>query len=115
MWFHGSTDQPTAKANCHAIGGHLALVSSAEELVAVQIFFKSEELGSRNEVLVDGTDAAQEGVWLTYAGKVMTYLGWTGGEPNNGRDGNCMMLLGEEVWDEHCQRVDENHATLCEL
>jgi len=111
---HGSTTQPTAKASCQAIGGHLALVSSAEDLAAVQTFFKSEGLGPRNGVWVDGSDAAQEGVWLTYAGKVMTYLGWTGPEPNNGRDANCMLLFGEEVWDEGCQRASDNHATLCE-
>ena len=112
---HGCVTQPTAKANCQAIGGHLALVSSAEELAAVQTFIKSEGLGSRNDVWVDGSDAAQEGVWLTSDGKVMTYLGWTFKEPNGGQNANCMMLFGIEVWDENCNRVDDSYATLCEL
>ena len=111
----GSTTQPTSEANCLNIGGHLALVSSAEDLAAVQTFIKSQGLGGWNGVWVDGSDAAQEGVWLTSAGKVMRYLGWTSGQPNEGTYANCMMLVGNEVWDEICDRVDDNKASLCEL
>ena len=111
----GSVTQPTAKANCQAICGHLALVSSSGELAAVQTFIKSEGLGSRKGVWVDGSDAAQEGVWLTSDGKVMTYIGFTRGQPNGGKNANCMMLFEMEVWDENCNRVDYSYATLCEL
>jgi len=46
-----------------SIGGHLAVLSSAEELAAVHACSKSE--GPWIGVLVDGSDAAQEGVWRT--------------------------------------------------
>jgi len=68
-----------------------------------------------NGVWVDGSDAAKEGVWLTSAGKVMTYMGWTRDEPNEGTKANCMMLFGQEVWDENCTSVDHSDGSLCEL
>jgi len=91
------------------------LVSSAEDLAVVQTFIKSKGLGPTDGVWVDGSDAAQEGVWLTSAGKVMTYLGWTGVEPNEGTFANCILLFGEEVWDRDCNKAELNFASLCEL
>ena len=107
--------QSTAKANCLAIGGHLALVSSAEDLAVVQTFIKSKGLGPTYGVWVDGSDAAQEGVWRTPTGKVMTYLGCTCVEPNEGTFANCILLFGEEVWDRDCNKAELNFASLCEL
>ena len=111
----GSMTQPTAQANCLAIGGRLALVSSAEDLAAVQAFIQSEGLGITNGTWVDGSDAAQEGVWLTSAGDIMNFLGWTGVEPNGGIYENCMLLVGNQVWDLTCNYAGFTSATLCEL
>jgi len=90
-------------------------VSSAEELAAVQTFIQSEGIGPTNGVWVDGSDAAQEGVWLTSAGDVMSYFGWTGVEPNGGTIENCMRLVGAKVLDTGCNRAGEVVAALCEL
>ena len=109
----GSVTQSTAQANCLAIGGSLALVSSAAELAVAQAFIQAEGLGPTNGVWVDGSDAAQEGTWLTYNGDVMAYLGWTG--PNGGANANCMRLHGQDVSDENCDDVGGIDAALCEL
>jgi len=111
----GSVNQHTAQANCLAIGGHLTLVSSAEDLGAVQAFIQSEGLGPTNGVWVDGSDAEQEGVWRAFTGENMTYLGWTSPEPNGGTNENCMTLRGANVRDDGCSRTDKSHAALCEL
>ena len=110
----GSVTQSTAQNNCLGKGGNLALVSSAEELAAIQAFIQSEGIGSTG-VWVDGSDAAEEGVWRTASGEVMTYFGWTGVEPNGGTIQNCMMLWGVSVVDNGCYRADLAVAALCEL
>ena len=110
-----SVAQSTANTNCHAIGGHLALVSSAEEKAAVQAFIQSEGIGPTGGTWIDGSDATHEGVWLTSAGDVMSYVGFTRPEPNGGTFENCMRLKGAIVQDEGCNRADRVVAALCEL
>jgi len=91
------------------------MMSSAEELTAVQDFIQSEGLGPMDGVWVDGSDAAMEGVWLTSAGEVMTYLGWTTSEPDGDTRENCMLIRGQQVLDLRCNKVESVHSTLCEL
>lgn len=110
----GSMTHSTAKAHCIVNGGRLALISSDEELAAVQAYIKSEGLRPPNITWVDGSDAEKEGVWRTSAGDVMTYLGWTGVELNGGTNGNCMALYGKDVWDSGCDRADITYSALCE-
>jgi len=92
--------QSIAQANCLAIGASLALVTSAEKHAAVQDFIQSEGIGQWDCVWVDGSDAAEEGVWRTAAGDGMSYLGFTGEEPNGGTIENCIMLVGANVYDD---------------
>jgi len=106
--------QSTAQANCLAIGASLALVTSAEKQAAVQDFIQSEGIGQRDGVWVDGSDAAEEGVWRTAAGDVMSYLGFTGVDPNGGTSENCMLFAGAEVLDDGCDRDYKSVASLCE-
>jgi len=105
--------QSTAQANCHAIGGRLALVSSAQKLDAIQAFILSK-LGPKSDVWVDGSDAAIEGAWRTSTGDIIRYIGWTGVEPNGGTSENCITLRGKEVKDEGCDRGNKVIAALCE-
>jgi len=106
--------QSTAQANCLAIGASLALVTSAEKHVAIQDFILSEGISPLHGVWVDGSDAAEEGVWRTAAGDVMSYLGFTGVEPNGGSSENCISLVEAYVYDDFCDRDYRNVASLCE-
>jgi len=110
----GSVTQSTAQANYLAIGASLALVTSAEKHAAVQDFIQSEGISPLHGVWVDGSDAAEEGVWRTAAGDVMSYLGFTGVEPNGGSSENCILLEGGSVYDDGCDRDFKNLASLCE-
>jgi len=68
-----------------AIGASLALVTYVEKHAAVLAFIQSEGIGLTDGVWVDGSDAAEEGVWRTATGDVMSYFGWTGVESNGGK------------------------------
>ena len=111
----GSVTQPMAQEHCLKEGGSLALVTSAEELAAIQAFIQSKGIGPEEGVWVDGSDAKIEGAWRTSSGELMTYFGWTGVEPNGGTSENCMRLCGESVFDDGCDRADKVVAALCEL
>ena len=76
------------------------MLASAEEMTAVQAFFHGEL--SLGYTWVDGSDAQEEGVWRTSDGEVMTYLGWTGQEPNDGAFGNCRVIKELDVYDIGC-------------
>jgi len=107
----GQVNQSTGGANCQDAGGHLALVTTAEETSAIQSYLLAKGL---TEVYgwIDGTDAATEGVWLTGSGEEMLYIGFTGVEPNGGTTENCLGVNVDEVWDVDC---DVMLYTLCEI
>jgi len=54
-----------ARTNYITKWGHLALVSTAKEMALFQAFIQSDGFGPTNCAWVDGSDAEQEGVWLT--------------------------------------------------
>ena len=48
---------------------------------------------SNNVVYIDGTDAATEGTFVSnVTGKNLTYLPWSGGEPNNWDNEDCLNI-----------------------
>jgi len=79
------------------------VLASAVEMAAVQAFFHAEL--SLEYTWVDGSDALEEGVWRTSDGEVMTYLGWTGSEPNGGSNANCRNTRAGDVNDSACSDV----------
>jgi len=90
-----------ASDSCRSLGGYLAIVSDAQETAAIQEFIAT--LGYVNTFMyIDGTDAAEEGVWRTEAGDVMTYTGMTSGEPDGNRTENCIVMVNVFVGDVGC-------------
>ena len=43
-------------------------------------------------VMIDGTDAAQEGIWLDANGSGLQVVTWALGEPNGGTSENCLYI-----------------------
>jgi len=90
-----AVNQSTGRANCLAAGGRLALVSTAEEMSALQAYMQQQ--GVIEMLWVDGTDAVTEGVWLTDSGDVMSYMGFTVNEPNGGVEENCIVIFKTDI------------------
>ena len=110
----GRVDQPTGRTNCLAAGGRLALVSTAEEMSALQAYMLRQG-ANKTWMWVDGTDAVTEAVWLTDSGDVMSYTGFTDKEPDGGVGENCIAVAVDSVIDIRCVRNAYVYYTLCEL
>ena len=110
----GQVTQSTGRANCQAAGGHLVLVTTAEETSAIQTYLLKKGL---TEVYgwIDGTDVATDGVWLTGSGEELPYIGFTGVEPNGGMAENCLVVGVSEVVDLTCDSNSYVQYTLCEI
>jgi len=110
----GQVAQWTGRANCQDAGGHLALVTTAEETSAIQAYLLTKGL---LEVLgwIDGTDAATDGVWLAGSGEELPYIGFTLGEPNGWVFENCLTVGISVVIDLTCDSNSYVQYTLCEI
>jgi len=102
----GTQGQVASKTNCESVGGRLALISSQDEMNAARSYMQ----GYSGRAFIDGTDAAQEGVWLDAEGNAMPYSGWTVSEPNGGSGENCKGIAASEVFDVGC--IGSQYATL---
>lgn len=67
-----------AKANCEAMGGHLATVNSAEELEKLTAM--AEEKGASFVWL--GSYRAEDGQWYHVTGEKVEFFKWDSGEPS---------------------------------
>jgi len=65
---------------------------------------------------IDGSDEADEGVWRTGTGEVMSYTGFKkeAGEPNGGRTENCIGLVTQGAFDITCDRNMFTKHAFCE-
>jgi len=109
----GQVAQSTGRANCQDAGGHLALMTTAEETSAIQAYLLTKGL---TEVYgwIDGTDAATDGVWLAESGEELPYIGFTGLEPNGRVAENCLVVGISQVIDITCNGNSYVQYTLCE-
>jgi len=98
--------------HCKTLGGRVALVSTPEELNAIQTYMIF--VGTFSYVRIDGTDAATEGLWMTEAGEPMTFTGFTGLEPNGGTITNCIGITFNTVDDIQCTAHAFVPTVLCE-
>ena len=100
--------------SCRSLGGYLAIVSDAQETVAIQEF--SATIGYVNTFMyIDGSDAAEEGVWRTEAGDVMTYTGISDGQPDGNITENCLYMFAMNVGDCNCTRDQHFVSAVCEM
>ena len=78
--FDASVDWLTAEAICEAKGGHLVLIDNAELNGFVKDMIAD---GKMSEYWINGTDRFNEGIWTDHAGKVLSYINWSEGSPQN--------------------------------
>jgi len=111
---HNVMSRQASSDSCRYLGGYLAIVSDAQETVAIQEFIAT--LGYVNTFMyIDGSDAAQEGLWRTEAGDVMTYTGMSDGQPDGNRTENCLYMLAMNVGDCNCTRDQHFVSAVCEM
>ena len=70
----------SARDYCNEKGGHLATVTSAEELAAVMTLFTGT---GYQGAYIGGTDEETEGIWRWVTGEAWEYQNWMDEEPNN--------------------------------
>jgi len=109
---YNATGRDGASAGCQSLGGHLALISDAQEKAAIQGYLASLGLTDTDKFYIDGSDAAEEGVWRTEAGDVMTYTGWTSGQPDGGTGQNCIGVSVTRLFDARCTSIQ---CAICEM
>ncbi|HTU24922.1 MAG TPA: family 16 glycoside hydrolase [Pirellulales bacterium] len=100
-----------ARDRCVAMGGHLAIVTSAEEN---EFLTKMLAAVPTDACWLGGTDENQEGRWLWGNGTPLKYTNWDslGSQPNNkGGDENYLVLWGARggVWCDQPDRSIEHH------
>jgi len=110
----GQVAQSTGRANCQDAGGHLALVTTAEETSAIQAYLLTKGLAAF-VAWIDGTDFATDGVWLAESGEELPYIGFTGVEPNGGMTENCLGVTVDGALDFNCDGNNDMQYTLCEI
>ena len=89
--FHGHTYQAfsggltwtQARAACEAKGGHLATITSQEELAAIEGYLDGLGGDLQRAYWLGGTDQDQEGRWTWITGEAWTIENWSYGEPND--------------------------------
>lgn len=75
--FHETLSWQEAKQKCEAMGGHLAVITSAEEQQVI------EDLNVQQENLWIGASRDESGAWAWVTGEPWSYTNWNEGEPNN--------------------------------
>ena len=110
---HNVMSRQASSDRCRSLGGYLAVVSDAQETVAIQEFIAT--LGYNDTLMyIDGSDVEEEGVWKTEAGDVMTYMGMSGEEPNGNRTENCLVMTHDFVGDIGCT-WSPSISAVCEM
>ena len=87
----------TAARICEALGGHLATISSEEELAM------AAELCGGSPVWLGGSDAAEEDVWTWITGEELSWTAWMPLEPDDDRENDeggedYLYLTAEGRW-----------------
>lgn len=105
-----------ASLACQALGGTLAVPTSAEEAGLVAALPTTPE--TLPDVWLGASDQADEGVWRWVTAEAMVFTNWRLGEPNNGGDSgvpeHCMIVEADNggTWDDRPCGV--SYPYLCE-
>ena len=96
-YYNQSITWDEAQAFCEKLGGHLVIITSAEENDFVH------RLAQGANIWLGGTDTKVEGTFEWISGEALTYSNWAPGEPNNGNGkGNqdYMHMYSNGIWDD---------------
>lgn len=88
-----------AKLDCENMGGHLAVISSDEEMHFVSTIIPQKE--SENHIVwIGGSDAAKEGKWEWVTGEAFSYTNWKTYEPNNYINEDYLQIDENPKWND---------------
>ena len=89
-------------SKCQELGASIILPRNDQEHEDLFTALQSGQLGQMNGVIaLDGTDIANEGVWVDSTGSPLSYFRWHGGEPNGGRGENYLHYwLSHGTWND---------------
>jgi hypothetical protein len=88
----GIANWTTAKANCAAMGGYLATVTSSGENSFLFNLWPSGWIGL--------TDEVTEGTWKWVTGETFSYTNWNSGEPNNSNNEDYIQFVSGGRWND---------------
>lgn len=102
-----------AKAHCESLGGHLAVIETAEEQTFVAGLLQGRY------VFLGASDEVAEDTWVWVNGAAWTYTSWLDGQPNNyGGDENFLASYDGGDWVDVAVEGDDfwmPTAFLCEF
>lgn len=102
-----------AKAFCESLGGHLAVIASADENAALYSYVT--EQGYWN-AFFGASDAIEEGNWRWLDSYAMSYTNWHPGEPNSESSGEDYAMFYQKfpdgTWND--SRFDSGSVFICE-
>lgn len=81
LMFGDTVTRPTAVTSCTSVGGHLAVITAAEENTAVTGILTGT--GWINGYDVTGAGGTQSGSWIWSTSEATTYEAWAGSEPDD--------------------------------
>ncbi len=107
-----------SKAYCESLSGHLATITSDQEMVFIGQNLLNP-VSSSNYYYLGGSDAAQEGFWKWITGESWSYVNFDASQPSNDPGENYLTVRGGSLsaswlwWD---GRVSETWVTglICE-
>ncbi|XP_067684742.1 perlucin-like [Haliotis asinina] len=70
-------------ADCSSRGEHFVVIDSEDKQSHVVKQITSSSAAMAQNYFIDGSDAANEGQWVFYDGRPMTYFAWKPGYPTN--------------------------------
>ena len=85
---------------CQELGSSLILPRNEQE--HKDLFPAVQSLAKHNDVIaLDGSDVANEGVWVDSTGSTLSYFRWHAGKPNGGRRENYLHYwLNHGTWND---------------
>ncbi|KAJ8314423.1 hypothetical protein KUTeg_006573 [Tegillarca granosa] len=112
----GNLTWAEASLHCREIGGHLAIITSAEENKYLKDFAVRHHVSyPLYRYWLDGKDDESENHWYwDWTGEPIKYTPWQPGEPSNsGQVEHCLGLYGNGNWNDF--KCDFKNHAICEL
>jgi hypothetical protein len=107
--FSTSKNWVTAEADCVALGGHLASLTDADEVAAVDVIVGNVR------VWIGINDRTTENAFVWSSGEPVAFTDWDDDQPDNGSGSeDCALIRGNDSrrWDD--DQCDNSHPYVCE-